>query len=186
MTGAAPRRVLFLTASARKGGNTEMLAQRAASGLGPAGQREWQDLAYPTLPPYTDRRPAGRAPRGRLAALAQAVLAADDLVLAAPVYWYALPAPAKLFLDHWTSWLDAPQTGFAEGLRGKRLWLITVRADPDPSAAAPVEAAMMQTARFLAMDWRGALHGIGDAPGDVARDAKAWGAAPRFLELGGA
>ena len=97
----------------------------------------------------------------------------------APVYWYALPAPAKLYLDHWSGWLDRP--GFAATMRGKRLWLITTRADPVPAVAEPVERALRMTADWLGMGWGGALHGIGDAPGAVAEDAAAWDAAPGFL-----
>ena len=182
MTAAAARRVLFLLSSARTGGNAERLAGRVASGLGPDDVQDWQDLARPSLPGFEDLRPSAAPPTGRLADLARAVMAADDVVFAAPVYWYALPAPAKLFLDHWSGWLDLPGMGFADALRGKRLWLITTRADPDPQVAEPVERMMRMTAQWLGMDWRGALHGVADAPGEIAQDA-AWAAARGFLAL---
>lgn len=174
-----PRRCLFLLSSARPGGNSETLARRAAAGLPPETATDWADLARPALPAFADLRPGAAAPAGRLAGLAAAVLAADDLIFVAPVYWYALPAPAKLCLDHWSGWLDLP--GFATGLRGKRLWLITARADPAPGVPEPAERAMRMTADWLGLHWGGALHGIGDAPGEVAGDAAAWDAAPGFL-----
>lgn len=174
------RRLLFLLSSARRGGNSEALARRAASGLPTEARQDWQDLTAPPLPAFADLRPAeSPEPAGDLAALLSATLAADDLVFVAPVYWYALPAPAKLTLDHWSGWLDRP--GFAEAMRGKRLWLITARADPVPEVAEPVERALRMTADWMGMRWGGALHGIGDAPGAVAGDAAAWGAAPGFL-----
>ena len=37
--------------------------------------------------------------------LLDATLAATDLVFVAPVYWYSLPAAAKLYLDYWSAWL---------------------------------------------------------------------------------
>lgn len=108
---------------------------------------------------------------------------ADDLVFVAPVYWYALPAPAKLLLDHWSGWLDDPDLGFAAMMAGKRLWLITTRADPDPDVPAPVEAMMARTALWLKMPWCGALHGVADAPGDITRDTATWAQAAEFLTL---
>lgn len=174
------RRILFLLSSARRGGNSGALARRAAAGLPPGTVQDWQDLAAPPLPAFADLRPApAPEPTGRMGDLMAATLAADDLVFVAPVYWYGLPAPAKLYLDHWSGWLDLP--GFAAGTRGKRLWLITTRADPLPEVSEPVERALRMTADWMGLRWGGALHGIGDAPGDVTRDGAAWGAAPGFL-----
>ena len=173
------RRLLFLLSSARRGGNSEALARRAAGALPVGTVQDWQDLAADPLPAFADLRPAAPAPEGRAAALLAATLAADDLVFVAPVYWYALPAPAKACLDHWSGWLDLP--GFADSLRGKRLWLITARADPAPRVTEPLERALRMTADWTAMHWGGALHGIGDAPGEVTGDRAAWDSAPGFL-----
>ena len=172
------RRFLFLASSARAEGNALRLARLAAAGV---AQAEWIDLAALDLPPFHDIRPAGQPPEGDSRAVWQAMQAATDLVFVAPVYWYALPAPAKLLLDHWSGWLDVPGLGFADRMRGKTLWLITARADPDPAVAAPVEAMMRQTAVWLGMEYAGALHGIGDAAGDVLGDARAVAQAQGFL-----
>lgn len=172
------RRFLFLTSSARAEGNALRLARLAAAGV---AQAEWIDLVALDLPPFRDLRPAAPVLDGMMAGLARATLAASDIVMVAPVYWYALPAPAKLMLDHWSGWLDLPELRFAERMRGKRLWLITARADPDPAVAAPVEAMMRQTAVWLGMEFAGALHGIGDAAGDVLGDARAVAQAQGFL-----
>ena len=173
------RRILFLLSSARRGGNTETLARRAAASLPPDVAQDWQDLTAPPLPPFEDLRPAAPAPEGRLAALLGATLAADDLVFVAPVYWYGLPAPAKLCLDHWSGWLDLP--GFSAAMQGKVLRLVTARADPAPEVTEPGERALRMTAAWMGMRWGGALHAIADAPGEVAGDAAAWDAAPGFL-----
>lgn len=60
------------------------------------------------MPPFEDlRRPSAPgaypAPEGAAATLLDATLWATNLVLVAPLYWYALPAPAKLYFDHWSS-----------------------------------------------------------------------------------
>ncbi len=175
------RHVLFLLSSARPAGNTQALARQAASGL--RGTCDWVDLAQVALPGFADPRPAPMPPpEGALADILGRMTLASDIVFAAPVYWYALPAPAKLLLDHWSGFLDAPGLNFAAMMRGKRLWLITVRADPDPAVPVAMEQAMERTAAWLGMVWGGALHGLGDAPGDVCADAS-WHRAPDFLTL---
>jgi NAD(P)H-dependent FMN reductase len=179
------RHVLFLCSSARADGNSVQLARLAAAGLPASLRRDWVDLTTLDLPPFRDNRPEGLPPAGDLADLADRILAASDLVFVAPVYWYALPAPAKLLLDHWSGWLDLPAMRFAERMRGKALWLVTARADPDPAVAAPVEAMLRQTAHWLGLRWGGALHGIGDAAGDVRNDHDATTRAKRFLSPDG-
>lgn len=175
------RQVLFLCSSARPKGNARLLAERAALALSEDVRQDWIDLAALPLPEFQDLRPAGHPPEGPLLQVWQAMIPATDVVFVAPVYWYALPAPAKLLLDHWSGWLDAPEMAFANTLRGKRLWLITARADPDPTVAAPVEAMLHRSATWLNMQWGGALHGIGDGVGDVLTDRQALSRAPRFF-----
>ena len=170
VAGKPMRQFLFLTSSARVGGNTETLARIAARPL-PQSAQHWIDLTG--LPPYHDQRPVQPPPEGRLATLAAGIEAATDIVFVAPIYWYALPAPAKLLLDHWSGWLDVPGMGFGASLHGKHLWLITVRADADPTVAAGAEAMLRRAGAWLGMVWGGALHGIGTEPGDVLADKPA-------------
>ncbi len=174
------RRFLFLLSSARPGGNSAQLARAAAACL-PDGAQHWLDLTAPALPPYHDLRPGTATPEGDTARLMQAMRSVSDIVLVAPVYWYALPAPAKLMMDHWSGWFDAAETGFATWARDKTLHLITARADPDPTVTAPVEEMVRRSALWLGMRWGGALHGIGDAAGEVMQDRRAMASATRFL-----
>lgn len=174
------RRFLFLCSSARVNGNTQALARHAAAGLPPAAQH-WLDLTAPPLPPYHDIRPRHAPPEGPMADLMAAMQAATDIVMVAPVYWYALPAPAKLLLDHWSGWFDSPETGFATWARDKTVHLITVRADPDPTVTDLPEAMLRRSITWLGMRWGGALHGVGDAAGDVLQDRDALTRAATFL-----
>lgn len=176
------RRFLFLLSSARRGGNAEALARVAAAALGDVPQR-WIDLTDPPLPPFADLRPGFARIEGPVAELMAAMRSATDIVMVAPIYWYALPAPAKLALDHWSGWLDSPETGFADWARGKRVHLITSRADPDPTVPDLTEAMLRRSVEWLGMVWGGALHGIGDAPGEVLSDRDAMARAAHFLTL---
>jgi multimeric flavodoxin WrbA len=174
------RRYLFLLSSARPGGNSALLAQTAAMAL-PVSAQHWIDLSAAQISPYRDLRPATAQPVGDLAAIMDAMRAASDIVIVAPVYWYALPAPAKLLLDHWSGWFDAAETGFADWAREKTVHLITSRADPDPTVPELLEAMVTRSILWLGMRWGGALHGVGDAVGEIAQDKAAMAAAARFL-----
>ena len=174
------RRFLFLLSSARPAGNSALLARVAAERL-PDRAQHWMDLAALQLPPYRDLRPGSAMPEGALGAVMGQMRQASDIILVAPVYWYALPAPAKLLLDHWSGWLDAVETGFGTWARDKTLYLITARADPDSTVTAPVEAMVQRSVQWVGMRWGGALHGVGDAAGEVAQDTGAMAAARTFL-----
>lgn len=175
------RRFLFLSSSARPDGNTVTLARLAAAQIA-ADAQVWIDLTTPSLPPFCDLRPAGTPPPdGALSRIWTATGWATEIVFVAPVYWYALPAPAKLLLDHWSGWLDTPGLDFTNIIKTKRLWLITTRADPDPTVADLPEAALRRSGDWLGMVWGGAVHGIGDARGEVRMDAAACTAAARLF-----
>ncbi|MDP2062038.1 MAG: NAD(P)H-dependent oxidoreductase [Phaeovulum sp.] len=176
-------RWLFLPCSTRPDGNTLALARAAAAHLPAGAQAHWFDLATPPLPRFADLRARGGhvAPKGRLAELAAATLAADELVIVSPVYWYGLAGPGHEMLDHWSGWLEVPGMEFAGRMRGKRLWLVTVRADPAQGSQAPLEDAMRRSARWMGLRFGGALHGVGDAPGEVLADAEAMARARVFF-----
>jgi len=133
-------------------------------------------------------RPGGGypAPEGNAAALLEATLWASDLVLAAPTYWYALPAAAKLYLDHWTGWLRVAGLDFRARMAGRRLWLVTVNADgPEESGASDLLVATMErTAGYMGMRFAGALVGRGNRPGEVSEDAAAMARAESFFLCG--
>ena len=169
--------ITLFTASARADGNASRLGHRAVQ----ATRRAWQavDLAALSLPAFHDPRPLpAPAPTGDVARAYDALIAARDVVFAVPIYWYALPAPAKLFLDHWSGFLDLPD--FPPAMRAKRFWLITSRADPAPAVTDAITDTMCRTALWLGAEWGGALHAVADARGEVEA-APEWQGALHFL-----
>lgn len=174
------RQILFLLSSSRRHGNSERLARRTAP---PDAQVNWVDLASLPLPPFEDLRPRAPKPHPVLNALLDKMRQAQDIVFVAPIYWYALPAPAKLMMDHWSGFLDQDEASFRQGLAGKRVWLITARADPKPDVPDLAEAMLRQSVEWLGMVWGGALHGVGNAVGEV-ETSDAWSEAPEFLTFG--
>lgn len=177
---------LFLIASARRGGNSEQLARRAATSLPPGTRQTWVHLDEHPLPPFADRRHESTtawAPtiEGESRFLLEATLAATDLVIVAPVYWYSLPASAKLYLDHWTAWLRAPGWDFKPRMAGKSLWAVSVLSDSDPRLAHPLVETLRLTAEYMSMRWAGALLGEGNRPGDIAQDSRAQADSANFF-----
>ena len=186
MSPSTPRRFLFLISSARRNGNTEQLARRAAARLPAQVAQEWINLAELKLPPFADLRHASDkawapAVEGPARQLLEATLAATDLVMVTPVYWYSLPTAAKLYLDHWTTWLRAPGWDFKAQMAGKTLWGVSMLSDDDPRFAEPLRDSLRLTADYMKMAWGGFLLGAGNRPGDVLDDTKSVAAADDFF-----
>jgi multimeric flavodoxin WrbA len=186
MTG---RSFLFLLASTRVGGNTEQLARAAATMIPPYVEQRWIRLTEEALPPFTDIRHDGDgvypAPAGPEQVLLEATLAATDLVIATPMYWYSVSATAKLYLDHWSAWMRVPGVDFKARMRGKTMWAVTAHTSEDPAMLEPLLGTLRLSADYLAMRWGGALLGYANRPGELADDPAALTRAATFFDLGG-
>jgi multimeric flavodoxin WrbA len=184
-TPAGDRRFLFLHCGSRADGNTEILARHAAAAL-PAGvEQRWLSLSQLPLPAFEDVRHVGDGvypvPEGHAHTLLEATLWASDLVFAAPLYWYSLPAPAKLYLDHWSGWMRAPGVEFRARMAGKVMWAVSAISDEDRAMADPLLDTLRLTAAYMQMTWGGSLLGFGNRPGDVLTDTTALADAARLF-----
>ena len=167
------RRFLFLLCSARREGNTEVLARIAAARLPSNTKQEWIWLHELSLAPFEDIRHEGEgsypAPENEVRRILESTLAATDLVFVAPLYWYGLPASAKLYLDYWSGWLRPP-VQFKPRMKGKTMWAISVYSEDDPQMADSLFQTLRRTASYMGMRWGGNLLGRGNRPGDVLAD----------------
>ena len=180
-----PSKFLFLVASAREEGAAERLARRAAQALAEIDEARWLRLADLPLDPFIDIRHEGDgtypAPADTPERLLDATLQATDLIFVVPVYWYGLPALAKLYLDHWSGWMRVPGVDFKARMAGKRLWAITIVSDETPASAEPLLGCLRLTADYMNMEWGGALIGNANKPADILDDADALRQADTFL-----
>ncbi|MFI9327740.1 flavodoxin family protein [Kitasatospora sp. NPDC052868] len=184
-SAAEPRSFLFLNASSRTNGNSEQLARLAAEASLPAGaEQRWLRLDELPLAPFEDLRHADgdgyRDPVGHERTLLDATLAATDLVFVAPLYWYSVPASAKLYLDHWSAWQRVQGADFRARMAGGTIWGVTALAT-DRSNADPLIGTLRLCADYLGMRWGGVLLGNGTRPGDVLGDEAALLAAKSFF-----
>ncbi|MFZ3467753.1 flavodoxin family protein [Streptomyces sp. 4.24] len=178
------RSFLFLLGSARAEGNTELLARAAAEQLPGDTEQRWLDLSRLRLPDYQDVRHAdGTWPREESdeALLREATLAATDVVIASPLYWYSLSSYAKRYLDHWSKWLVTPDPGFKEKMAGRTLWGVTAMAHSEEVVAEPLVLTLHHSAAYMGMRFGGVLLGNGSRPGQVLADERAAARAKTFF-----
>ncbi|MFH8659610.1 flavodoxin family protein [Streptomyces afghaniensis] len=178
------RRFLFVLGSARTDGNTELLARRAAEQLSPDVEQQWIDLAEHPVPDFQDLRHDSdhvRPTEGNLALLLDATLAATDIVIASPLYWYSVSAHTKRYLDYWSGWLRTPGLDFKATMAGRTLWGVTALADTQPEVADPLVGTLNNSAAYLGMRFGGVLLGNGSKAGDVLNDTDALTRAKTFF-----
>ncbi|MFF1273644.1 flavodoxin family protein [Streptomyces marokkonensis] len=178
------RRFLFVLASSRPDGNTELLARRAAEQLPSEVEQQWIDLTAHPVPDFEDLRHDSdhvRPTEGPVALLLDATLAATDVVIASPLYWYSVSAQAKRYLDHWSGWLRTPGLDFKSTMAGRTLWGVTALAHQEPEVADPLAGTLNNSAAYMGMCFGGVLLGNGSRPGDVLKDTDALARAKTFF-----
>ncbi|MEV6959006.1 NAD(P)H-dependent oxidoreductase [Streptomyces sp. NPDC051207] len=178
------RRFLFVLGSSRSDGNTELLARAAAEQLPGDVEQQWIDLAEHPLPDFADLRHDSdhvRPTHGNAALLLDATLAATDLVIASPLYWYTVSAHTKRYLDHWSGWLRTPGLDFLATMAGRTLWGVTALAHEEQEVADPLIGTLRNSAAYMGMRFGGVLLGNGSRPGDVLKDTEALARAKTFF-----
>lgn len=169
--------------SPRRGGNTEVLLDHLLAAAGAAGaavDKVWlgdYDI-HPICDSTACREEGG--PCGApddAAGLVSRMADADVIILATPLYWFGPSAQLKTFIDRWA----CPNEEARKRLKGKKGFLVHVRADPDPGTAVPLVASIALSFRYLRVDFVGELTGIAYRRGEMAGDglaleaAAAWG-----------
>ncbi|MEU0999374.1 MULTISPECIES: flavodoxin family protein [Streptomyces] len=178
------RRFLFVLGSARAEGNSELLARRAAEQLPPDVEQEWLDLTDLPVPDFEDLRHDSdhvRPTEGNVARLLDATLAATDIVIVSPLYWYSVSAQTKRYLDYWSGWLRTPGLDFKATLAGRTLWGVTALAHTQEVVADPLVGTLHNSAAYMGMRFGGVLLGNGSKPGDVLTDDTALTRAKTFF-----
>lgn len=178
------RRFLFLLGSSRSEGNTEVLARKAAEQLAEDVEQEWISLADHPLPDFTDVRHGDAlppAPTGNAALLLDATLAATDLVIASPLYWYSVSAATKRYLDEWENWLRTPGLDFKAKMAERTLWGVTALYHKEHEVAEPLIGTLNNSAAYFGMRFGGVLLGNGGRIDDVLDDTAALTRAKTFF-----
>jgi NADPH-dependent FMN reductase len=141
----AARKPLVILGSARADGDT----RRAVDIAFPDGSIDLVILAHRQVGGY-DYAHANE--RDDFLPAVDAMLAADRIVFATPVYWYAMSAPLKFYFDRLTDLLETAKDK-GRALAGRQVWLIAVGTE----AVLPqgFEVPFRRTAEYFGMRYRG-------------------------------
>ena len=140
---------LVLLASARSAGHTAALVRHVFN----SPDYVVTDLLATSLAPYsyTGHYPPGDA----FADLTQQLLAHKIIVLATPVYWYAMSGLLKTFFDRLTD-LTTTHKSLGRQLQGKRLLLLATGTDANLPLG--FEEPFRRTAHYFNMTFGGSLY----------------------------
>lgn len=173
-------KVLALSSSPRKDGNSRLLAQAVLDGAAAAGHEvEMVDLADVVTAPLRDCRVCRRddgacsIADGYERLILDQVVPADAVVYATPLYWYGISGQLKIFIDRIFCYMksDYPDwKAVRDGLIGTRMVVAVSSEESYPGAVGGVTAQMQEYARYTHNDLVGVVRGIGNTRGEVDRD----------------
>lgn len=157
------RSTIVLFGSSRRKGNTGGLIDVVASAL----SIEVVDLSEKQISSFDyEHRNRG----DDFEPLMDRVLGFDQIILASPVYWYAVSPPMKVFVDRISDYLDLPDL-LEKGrkLRGKCGYVVCTSIYDEVSPT--FISALRETFEYLGMQFGGVLH-VNCKNGFVATDHK--------------
>ena len=146
-------KTLAILGSARSDGETARLLGAVLAHLPNA---ELYDLNTLAIGPYSYERAYDH---DDFLPLARKLPAADAVILASPVYWYAMSAQMKIFFDRLTDLTEPPHKSIGKSLAGKRMFVVATGG----SASAPASfiRPFTDTAGYFEMTWGGFFYRAG-------------------------
>jgi multimeric flavodoxin WrbA len=166
-----PKKILILKSSPRIHGNSNTLAERAATGARDMGA----DVKVFNLHDM-DIRPCDACDECRetggvcvigdeMQALYPRLREADAIVLASPIYWFTMSAQLKVCIDRWY----AMQTPNGNELGGKQFGIVLTYGDSDLHNSGGINAihTFESMFRYLEANIAGIVHGSADAAGEI-------------------
>ena len=174
------KRVLVLSSSPRRDGNSRLLADAALDGVREAGHSaelvHLDDHLAAFLRDCRLCRSAGgycTIDDGFDALFRERFLPADGVVFATPIYWYGVSGQLKTFFDRMFCYIAAshPENEkVAADLVGKRLALVLSSEESYTGASLGILHEIQEYARYTHSPFVGFVQGIGNKRGDVLRD----------------
>lgn len=137
-------KTVIILGSARKDSHTRTLLRNVFQGI----PHDLIDLLDFTIAPFD--YDGGYPQEDQYFDLVEKILAADHIVFATPVYWYAMSGILKNFMDRFTDLISFEKEK-GRALKGKEMYLFSVGADPEPPLG--FEVPFRQTAAYFGMTY---------------------------------
>lgn len=100
------------------------------------------------------------------------MLDADLIVIASPLYWYAVSGLMKNFIDHWLAFMKSPELSQPEFLEGKRLFPLIVGSEGAERSDAAAAFKMLQlSGEYLNAKVMAGFLGEGDRQGRATAES---------------
>jgi len=173
-------KLLCISSSPRRNGNSRRLADAAVEGARAAGHDaelvHLDDHMRHFLRDCREcRDSSGRCTidDGYAELLRERVLPADGIMFATPIYWYGVSGQLKTFFDRMFCFIAASEPEserFVAGVTHKRLALLMSGEETYPGAMLGLVHELQEFARYTHSDFVGFVCGIGNKRGDVLRD----------------
>lgn len=163
--------IAVLYGSSRRGGNSDLLANRLVEGI----EADAIYLSEYNIQPITDYRHAepGTYPNDDYHALIARVLKQDVIVFATPIYWYGISGLIKTFIDRWSQSLRENKADFITQMSSKTAYVIIVGDDEPQFKGLPLVEQFRNIFGFTGTTFGGYVIGTGNKPGDILLDESA-------------
>jgi len=171
------KRIVIVKGSPRSNGNSAALADQVAAGAREAGAlvecfflHEMEINACDACDACQTKAYAGCIVEDDMQTIYRALLDADALVIASPVYWFTVSAQTKLFMDRCYALID--EGGYS--LRKKKIGIVMSYGDSDPFDSGAVNAfrTFQDGFRYIGAEIAGFVYGSASNPGEI-RDNEA-------------
>jgi multimeric flavodoxin WrbA len=191
MNEAQRRRVLAVSSSPRRRGNSSTLAQAVLEGAAEKGHAvEFLQVADHVKGMLRNCRDC-RRPDGSCSIedayediFLSKFLPADGIVLATPIWWYGMSGLLKTFLDRMFCYIAASypdRERVNSQLVGKKLILVLSAEESNLAARLGIVHQVQELCRYLHYQFVGVVTGIGNSTGEVRDDPNDPVAAARDL-----
>jgi len=173
-------KVLGILGSPRVGGNSDILLDQALTGAKEAG-------AVVEKIVLSRKKIAGCLDCGKcneegicvikddMQKIQKKMLEADAIIHSVPLYFWAMTAQMKAYLDRWCAFFDANwewQKVYAPRMKGKKIGLITVCGDPNPSTSDPIVLSFKNTCEFTGLNLYGVVKASASKKGEIEGNEK--------------
>jgi multimeric flavodoxin WrbA len=173
-------KVLGILGSPRIGGNSDILLDQALAGAKDAGAEiEKVVLVKKKVSGCLDCEKCNETGvcviKDDMQEIHKKVLEADAVIHSVPVYFWSMTSQMKAYLDRWCAFYDKEwrlHKAYRPMMKGKKMGLITVCADPNVSTADPIVHSFKTTSKLSGLNWLGVVQASAAARGEInANDA---------------